>query len=206
VILETIVVGAFEANCYIVAAAAKSPAIIIDPGDDEPRIRRVLLEHSLEPALIVNTHGHIDHIGCDNMFGIPVYIHEKDKVLLTNAGLNLSNFLSQDYTVHAEVRVVRQNDTIGVEGVEFSVLHIPGHTVGSMALLMRLPRSNILFSGDSLFCMSIGRTDFPQSDERALVSAIKEKLLTLPDETLVYPGHGPSTTIGQEKKMNPFLR
>lgn len=204
-ILETLCVGPFEVNCYVLASGADGEAIIIDPGYDCAKIKKVLQKHRLEPAFIVNTHGHYDHIGCDDDFGVPVYAHQKELGLLKDAELNLSNFLVSSYSVKSEVRALQEEDKIELGQIQLEVIHTPGHTPGGICLWMHKPADNILFSGDTLFYRGIGRTDFPVADAEALLNSIKEKLFNLPDNTVVYPGHGPSTTIADEKRENPFL-
>jgi len=204
-ILETVCVGSMQVNCYILAGASNSLSIIIDPGDEEDRIRGVLNKHRLNPAFIINTHGHYDHIGCDNKFGVPVYIHSKDLRLLKNPELNLSDLFSISYHVESKIKTLEDREIIELEDIQLQVMHTPGHTPGSISLLMKRPRDDILFTGDALFCQGIGRTDFPGADETLLIRSIKEKLFALSDDTVIYPGHGPSSTIGDEKKSNPFL-
>ncbi|MCK9604005.1 MAG: MBL fold metallo-hydrolase [Candidatus Omnitrophica bacterium] len=204
-ILETIRVGVMQVNCYVLALEDNSAGIIIDPGADEQKIRRVLDKHKIKPAFIINTHGHIDHIGCDDKFGIPVYIHSKDAELLRNPELNLSGFLAEPLSVRSQVRTLEDKEEINSGGFKLEVIHVPGHTPGGIALLMKEPETKILFSGDSLFFQSIGRSDFPGADGELLIKSIKEKLLILDDDTVVYPGHGASSTIGREKRRNPFL-
>jgi len=203
-ILETVCVGSMQVNCYILAGASNSLSIIIDPGDEEDRIRGVLNKHRLNPAFIINTHGHYDHIGCDNKFGVPVYIHSKDLRLLKNPELNLSDLFSISYHVESKIKTLEDREIIELEDIQLQVMHTPGHTPGSISLLMKRPRDDILFTGDALFCQGIGRTDFPGADETLLIRSIKEKLFALSDDTVIYPGHGPSSTIGDEKKSNPF--
>ncbi|MDD5166375.1 MAG: MBL fold metallo-hydrolase [Candidatus Omnitrophica bacterium] len=204
-ILETIRVGVMQVNCYILALEDNSSGIIIDPGADEQKIRRVLDKHKIKPAFIINTHGHIDHIGCDDKFGIPVYIHSKDAELLRDPELNLSGFLAEPLSVKSQVRTLEDKEEINSGGFKLEVIHVPGHTPGGIALLMKEPETKILFSGDSLFFQSIGRSDFPGADGELLIKSIKEKLLILDDDTVIYPGHGASSTIGREKRRNPFL-
>ncbi len=204
-ILETIPVGSYQANCYILAAQAESGAIIIDPGDEERKIRRVLNKHKLRPAFIINTHGHIDHIGSDDKFGVPIYIHIKELPLLNNPELNMSGLLGSSYRVKSEIKTVEEGSLLELDNIQLEVIHLPGHTPGGIALLMKKPKDKIVFTGDSLFRLSIGRTDFPGSDGNEFINSIKEKLLKLPDDRVIYPGHGPSSTIGEEKKNNPFL-
>ncbi|MDD5595680.1 MAG: MBL fold metallo-hydrolase [Candidatus Omnitrophica bacterium] len=204
-ILETISVGPLESNCYILAAQENSPAIIIDPGDDEKKIRQVLGKYNLKPAMVINTHGHYDHIGCDDKFGVVIYIHKDDAEMLKNSQANFSTFLGSTFTVKSEIKTLEDREKIQLGALELEVIHTPGHTPGGISLLMHQPENKILFTGDSLFYRSIGRTDFPGASHEQLVSSIKEKLLKLPDDTVIYPGHGPDSTLGAEKKHNSFL-
>jgi hydroxyacylglutathione hydrolase len=204
-ILETIVVGPFAVNCYILASCANAQAIIIDPGNEEVKIKGVLKKHGLHPAFIINTHGHIDHIGSDDCFGVPVYVHRKDKDLLLNPQLNLSSILTSPFSVKSKIQVLEDKETITLEDLELEVLHTPGHTPGGISLLLKKPKNKILFSGDTLFCQGIGRTDFAGADSDILIESIKKRLLVLSDDTLVLPGHGPSSSIGRERTANPFL-
>ncbi|MDD4954238.1 MAG: MBL fold metallo-hydrolase [Candidatus Omnitrophica bacterium] len=204
-ILETLCLGPLETNCYILAASTASAAIIIDPGSDVRAIRQVLKKHKLTPAFIINTHGHYDHIACDDKFGVPVYVHRLDEALLKDSRLNLSAVFGLGFSVKSQIRVLEDGDKVKLDPIKLEVRHIPGHTPGGIALLMEEPVSRIVFTGDSLFCQSIGRTDLAGGNQKALVEAIKSKLLVLPDDTVVYPGHGSSSTIGAEKRSNPFL-
>jgi len=138
-------------------------------------------------------------------FGVPVYVHSKDSALLKDPRLNLSGFFGSAYEVKSEIKVLEENAIIELDGLELKVLHIPGHTPGGIALLMQKPTKKIVFTGDSLFCQGIGRTDLAGGDESLLKNTIKEKLFCLDDDTVVYPGHGPTSTIGEEKRNNPFL-
>jgi hydroxyacylglutathione hydrolase len=204
-ILETIVVGPMQVNCYILASSKGSPAIIIDPGDEIRKIKQILDREKLKPALVINTHGHYDHIGCDDKFSVPVYIHKEDFALLKDPQLNLSGVFSGGYSVKSEIRQLSEGQILKANGLELKVLHIPGHTPGGISLLLEKPSDKILFTGDSLFFQGIGRSDLAGGDEALLVKSIKDKLFILSDDTIVYPGHGPSSTIGEEKKNNPFL-
>jgi glyoxylase-like metal-dependent hydrolase (beta-lactamase superfamily II) len=198
-------VGPYQVNCYILAHKKEGQAIIIDPGADHHKIQNLLNKHKLKPAFIINTHGHADHIGCDDKFNAPVYIHTEDAPMLNSPELNLSNFLTGSYQVASEIRKLKDGQMVLLGEIELEVMHIPGHTPGGIALLMKKPENKIVFTGDSLFRLSIGRTDFPGGDAGVLIKSIKEKLLKLPDDTVIYPGHGPSSTIGEEKKDNSFL-
>lgn len=204
-ILEAICVGPFQVNCYILAPATDGRAILIDPGDEVVKIKKALDKNRLKPAFIINTHAHFDHIGCDDKFGVPVYIHQDDLALLKDPQLNLSDWLKSAYSAKAEVKTLKDNELITLDELELEVIHTPGHTPGGICLLLKKPVNKALFSGDTLFYRGVGRTDFPGADEAALVRSIKKRLFTLSDDTVVYPGHGAATTIGEEKKENPFL-
>lgn len=205
-ILESLSVGPMQVNCYILAARAPGRAIIIDPGADERRIKKALKVHRLEAEFIVNTHGHFDHIACDDAFGVPVYIHRDDLALLKDPEKNLSAFFMPGFfSLKSEIRLLEDKQRIGLEGLELEVIHLPGHTPGGIGLLLRKPGEKVIFTGDSLFCQGVGRTDFPGASHQALVKSIRERLFCLSDDTLVYPGHGPASSIGREKKDNPFL-
>lgn len=203
-ILETVCVGPMQVNCYILALSGETQAIIIDPGAEENKIRKVLDRHKLKPACIINTHGHIDHIGCNDKFGVEIYVHRQDLALLKNPEFNLSSFFALPYRVNSKIKTVEDKDELGLGGIILKVIHVPGHTPGGISLLLEKPKKNILFTGDSLLCGGIGRTDFPQADGNLLLKSIKEKLLTLDEDILIYPGHGPTSTIGDEKRHNPL--
>ncbi len=204
-ILENILVGPMQVNCYVLASREGGEAIIIDPGDEEGKIKKFLSRHKLKPAFIVNTHGHIDHIGCNDKFNVPVYIHIQDLPLLKDPNLNLSTFISVPFKVKSKTLTLEDKETIELDGLEMEVIHVPGHTLGGIALLLKKPEDKILFTGDTLFYQGIGRTDFPGASETLLLKSIRSRLLDLPDDTKIYPGHGPSSTIGEEKRNNPFL-
>lgn len=194
-----------QVNCYILADSQTRRAMIIDPGDEYAKIAQLLGRKKLKASCIVNTHGHIDHIGAENEFSLPVYIYKDEVPMLKDASLNLSGFLQAPFTVKAEVKALEDNQEITLDSLRLKVLHTPGHTPGGIALLLLQPEGKIVFTGDTLFYSSVGRTDFPGASSKTLINSIKTRLLTLSDDTVVYPGHGPRTTIGQEKKNNPFL-
>jgi len=204
-ILETVCVGQMQVNCYILASSPNSRAIIIDPGDEKQKIERVLKKYCLKPEFIINTHGHIDHVGCDDKFGVPVYIHRQDSVLLESPELNLSAFFTPSFSLKSNIKILEDKDNIELDQIQLEVIYVPGHTPGGISLLMKKPKDKILFSGDTLFYHGIGRTDFPGASETLLIKSIKDRLFKLSDDTIVYPGHGPSSTIGEEKNNNPFL-
>lgn len=206
-ILEVLAVGPIEANCYILADETIKEAIIIDPGADAAGIKKVLHKHGLKAALIINTHGHFDHIGADDAFEAPICIHEADARLLKDPALNYSGLVGNEFKVNSpKVKIVRDKEEIACAGFTLEVLHTPGHTPGGICLLLRNQTPAILFSGDTLFYHSIGRTDLPYSSESDLIAAIKKKIFALSDDTIVYPGHGPSSTVGRERKENPYVR
>ncbi len=204
-ILETVIVGDFAVNCYIVASGQGKKALIIDPGDDEKKIRKVLDKHKLSAGVVINTHGHFDHIGCNNCFDADIYVHTLDLPMLKDPKQNMSSFFGKNFNFNVRIKTVNDNDSITIDGVTLKVLHTPGHTPGGISLLLEEPKEKVVFAGDTLFNQGIGRTDLSGGDQNAIIKAIKEKLFILPDETVVYPGHGPATTIGEEKRSNPYL-
>ena len=153
------------------------------------------------PRFILHTHGHFDHIGADNEFGLPVYAHRLDAELLRSPKKNLSDFFSSSFQVKAEIHILEDKETVSLDELSLEVIHTPGHTPGGICL----KSGNVIFTGDTLFAGGIGRTDFPGASEERLIQSIEERLMGFPDETMIYPGHGPSSTIGRERKRNPFL-
>jgi hydroxyacylglutathione hydrolase len=201
-ILKKIIVGDMEENCYLVADERTRNAIIIDPGDDYDRIKKIIEQNQLTPKFIVNTHGHADHIGADDKFGLPVYIHKLDAQCLTDSGRNLSHFVGAPFTLNlSSVKTVENGDFIKLDSLSLEVIHTPGHTPGGICL----KADDLIFTGDTLFFGGIGRTDFPGASEQELLASIRDRLLNFADQTAIYPGHGPSSTIGNEKRRNPFL-
>ncbi len=203
-ILETVNVGPLQVNCYILACQPGAEAMIIDPGDQARKIKTVLDKHKLRAAMVVNTHGHYDHIGCDDEFGVTVYVHKKDLPMLTDASRNLSANFSLAYKVKSEIKTLEDREIIKLDCLELEVLYLPGHTPGGIGLLMKKPQNNIVFTGDTLFNRGVGRWDLPGGSQQLLEKAIQEKLFILPADTLVYPGHGPATTIEAEKNNQLF--
>ena len=201
-ILETVSVGSMGVNCYILAAKEGSRAIIIDPGDEKRKIQQVLDRHKLEPGFIINTHGHYDHIGADNKFDVAVYVHKLDAPLLKEPMLNLSGLFSLPYVVKSKIKFLEDGEIITLDDIRLRVIHTPGHTPGGITLLLEKPVDKIAFTGDTLFCSGMGRFDLAGGNEKLLIKSIRERLFTLPLETRIYPGHGPASTIGEEKK-NP---
>jgi glyoxylase-like metal-dependent hydrolase (beta-lactamase superfamily II) len=191
-----------EVNCYILAVKPGGNAIIIDPGAQSRKIRKVLDEFKLKPVFIINTHGHFDHIGADDDFGVAVYAHKLDVPLLKDAQLNMSGLFAIPSVVKSEIRILDDNQIIESDGIKLKVMHLPGHTKGGIGLLLEKPINNVVFTGDTLFCGGIGRSDLAGGSPEQLAKAIRERLFALPDETRIYPGHGLCSTIGAEKLNN----
>ncbi|MBM4056177.1 MAG: MBL fold metallo-hydrolase [Planctomycetes bacterium] len=217
-IIKKIHVGPLQVCTYIVKGNDSVDAMIIDPGADAEKIITFITESKLVPKQIVLTHGHGDHIGANAMLkktfpDMQICIHEKDQDMLPYPAKNLS-ILAAFYggatvrSPHAD-RLLKDGDKISVGKCVFEILHTPGHTPGGICLYSKNQENGhppVLFSGDSLFKEGIGRTDFPGCSQETLIQSIKNKLLVLDERTIVYPGHGPSTTLAEEKKNNPFLR
>ncbi len=204
-ILEQIKLGPMETNCYILADGKTRRAIVIDPGDEHEKVRELLEDKKITAVFIVNTHGHIDHIRAENALGLPVYAYKDEVAMLKSAKLNLSEMLQIPYAVSAQVKALEDGQEITLDSLRLKVLHTPGHTPGGISLLLLGPKAGAVFTGDTLFYDSVGRTDLPGGSHEAIIGSIKNKLLALSDDTVVYPGHGPQTTIGRERRSNPFL-
>ncbi|SHE57275.1 Glyoxylase, beta-lactamase superfamily II [Desulforamulus putei DSM 12395] len=204
-IIETLPVGNLEVNCYIIGCEETGQAAVVDPGDEAGRILDRLAKGGLKVAAVVLTHGHADHIGAvgelKKATGAPVMIHAQDGEMLTNPARNLSAWLGEQLSFKPADRLLEDGDTIQVGTVTLEVIHTPGHTPGGICLRA----GKDLFTGDTLFARSIGRSDFPGGSHTTLIKSIKSKLLALPEDTKIYPGHGPTSTIGEEKRHNPFL-
>lgn len=199
-------VGNLGTNCYIVFDEISKEALILDPGGSAVRIMAEIGNNQLKVKYIVNTHGHADHV-LDNLkvkekSGALLLIHEADSDMLISPQKNLSAFIGGAAVCGPADKLLKDGDEIKIGDIKFTILHTPGHTPGGICLLS----GDILFSGDTLFAESIGRTDFPGGSYRQLLDSIREKLLPLHDEVKVYPGHGAETTIGWERRMNPFIQ
>jgi glyoxylase-like metal-dependent hydrolase (beta-lactamase superfamily II) len=217
--VDRLVLGEFQTNCYIARSGdAATECLVIDTGLD-PGARELLAfldRHKLMPAAVVLTHGHIDHIaGVDALRArfpsLTTYIHKSDAELLTDSVGNLSFMTGGAFSAKPADCLVDEGDIISQAGIKLRVIHTPGHTAGGICLYAepldyaRGRQDGAVFVGDTLFADGVGRTDFPGGNMRQLIEGIKAKLLILPDNTVVYPGHGPTTTIGREKANNPFL-
>src|SRR5690242_14155007 len=208
VIHEILRVGMLQCNCSIFGDEQSREAIVVDPGDDIANITAVLDRHGLTVKAIVITHAHIDHIGgaakLKALTGAPVYMNQNDADLYAHLDTQAS-WLGMPTPSQTEIdSEAREGDRLTLGDAEFHILHTPGHTQGSISIW--IPMENKLVAGDTLFRDSIGRTDLPGGNTRQILRSIHEKLLTLPEEAVVIPGHGPNTTIGREKERNPFLR
>jgi len=195
-------VGMIQENCYIAYGEESSQALIVDPGDWADRLIELLTEKKLTPVAILLTHGHFDHIGgveaLREHYKIPVYATKAEQEVLQNTAMSMAGF-----TLKAD-EIVSDGQELLLGGMKVKVLETPGHTPGGCCYYF--PEEGALFSGDTLFCESVGRTDFPGGDMSKLVRGIREKLMTLPEDVTVYPGHMEETTIGHEKIYNPFLQ
>jgi hydroxyacylglutathione hydrolase len=204
---EILPVGMLQCNCSIFGDETSKEAIVIDPGDDIGDIEAVLARHGLRCTAIVITHAHIDHVGGANKLkastGAPVYMNMADQELYDHLDVQAA-WLGVATPDQTDIDVpTRDGDTVSLAGAAFHVLHTPGHTQGSLCLW--IPSEGKLVAGDTLFRESVGRTDLPGGNSRQIVASIKEKLFALPESTVVYPGHGSTTTIAHEKEFNPFV-
>ncbi len=228
---EVLPVGMLQCNCSILGDPTTREAIVVDPGDDVDRILAILHRHKLKVLAIVSTHTHIDHVGglaaLHRATGAPVLIHEADLALYKTLDMQ-AQWLGVPTPELVRIKdFVKEGDTLRWGGYQAQVLHTPGHTQGSISLVVgpgsppvgyaerrAAPQSKIesdalaarLLAGDTLFQGSIGRTDLPGGSYPQILASIRDKLLTLPDDLVVYPGHGDTTTIGVEREFNPFLR
>lgn len=200
-------VGALEVNCYLVWDKATGEGVVIDPGADADEIIATVRENKVKVALVVNTHGHFDHVGADAAvkaaLGAPVAIHQEDAPLMADAHEHGVFFGVPTPKQPSPDIVLKDGDTLEAGPLKLRVIHTPGHTRGGVCLYMATGKT--LFTGDTLFAGSIGRTDFEGGSMDTLLESISGKLLVLDDEVLVLPGHGPSSTIGDERRENPFL-
>lgn len=224
--LDAIVVGAFQANCYVLGCSETRRALVIDPGDDPQSIENLLERHNLEPEAYLLTHGHIDHVGAATplreKFGGKILLHEADLFLyekVSEQGMAYGMHLPRSATPD---RYLVDGETVSWGKLEGTVIHTPGHSPGGIclhvagSLVGRNPFENEagasvdapdwVFCGDTLFQGSIGRTDLPGGSHEELLRVIREKLLSLPDATVIAPGHGPLSSIAAEKRINPFLQ
>lgn len=204
-IIKELVVGPLMANCFIFGCQKTKEAVVIDPGGDAGRIKMMLDDLELQIKYIVNTHGHFDHVSGNGQLkeatGVDILIHPLDAPMLERLSSNAAIFgVSVDNSPPCD-RTIEEGETISFGEFKLEVIHTPGHTPGGISLFT----DGIVFVGDTLFAGSIGRTDFPGGDFDTLISSIQNKLFKMNDDVRVFTGHGPETTIGREKRYNPFV-
>lgn len=203
--LARLVVGPLQVNCFILADEKTREAVVIDPGDDGDAILKIIRDKGLAVRYIVNTHAHFDHVGANETLkkstGAQLLMHEDEAPVLATIGSQSQSFGMGSVSSPPPDRLLKHGDVVTAGEISLKVLHTPGHTPGGISLL----EEGLVLTGDTLFAGSIGRTDFPGGDLLTLIRSIKTQLMTLPDDTKVFPGHGPASTIGDERKENPFL-
>lgn len=204
--LQKCIVGSVSTNCYLLKNKETGEMLIIDPGDNAGKIEQKILEMQGKPMAILLTHGHFDHIlaaeEIRKKYNIPIYADQKEEKTLQDARINLTAYQGNGYTLKADVYLT-DLQVEELAGFSVQMIETPGHTAGSCCYYLK--DEDVLFSGDTVFCGSVGRTDFPGSSSAAIVNSLHRLLDALPDETEVYPGHDVSTTIGYEKRYNPFV-
>jgi glyoxylase-like metal-dependent hydrolase (beta-lactamase superfamily II) len=205
-IIKTLAVGPIQANCFILGCERTKQAVVIDPGDEADKILLSLAESNLTVKYIINTHGHFDHVGANRRLkeatGADILIHAGDAPMLAHLPAAAMAFGLRVEDSPPADRTVADGETITFGDITLTVIHTPGHSPGGIALFT----DKVAFVGDSLFYGSIGRTDFPGGEYNTLISSIKNRLFPLGDDVVIYTGHGPATTIGQERRINPFLQ
>jgi glyoxylase-like metal-dependent hydrolase (beta-lactamase superfamily II) len=205
---EILPVGLLQCNCSILGDEKTHEAIVVDPGDEIPQIQAILNRHGLKVQSIIITHAHIDHIAgaqkLKQLTGAPIYYNENDLPLVKMMDVQASWLQMPAPEVAPPDAPLTEGQKISAGDIHGNILCTPGHTQGSVCLY--IPDRSLLIAGDTLFAGSVGRTDLPGGDSRQLIRSINDQILTLPDETKVIPGHGPNTTIGEEREENPFLQ
>jgi glyoxylase-like metal-dependent hydrolase (beta-lactamase superfamily II) len=203
--IQTITVGAFAMNCYIISNEVSGDALFIDPGSEAQRLIDFVSKKKLRPQYIINTHCHIDHTAevsiIQDYFQIPFYVHQGEKELLDSLNEQGKYFGITNIQKPKVTRFIEDNETLSLADTDITVIHTPGHSPGGISFKI----DSDVFVGDALFRDSIGRTDLPGGDYKQLIRSIQKRLLSLEDNICVYPGHGPATTIGRERQLNPFL-
>lgn len=198
-------VGNLGTNCYLAYDEQTLDGVVIDPGGEGARIVREVANHHIKVQAILLTHGHADHIMAlkhvREAFQVPVIIHKEDETMLGDVKRNLSFFVGEAISYTSVDRLVADEEVVKLGSLSFKVLHTPGHTPGGCCFQF----GSDVFCGDTIFSESIGRTDLPGGSYAQILQSIQEKIMTLPDDTSLYPGHGPQTTVGWERRMNPFL-
>ena len=203
--IDTLVLGMVATNCYLAWNKNTREALVVDPAALPDRIISAMESRDVKPVAILLTHGHFDHIGAVDAlrekYRIPVLLLDKEQEIMENQDKNLSSVFGRGFSTKAD-HFLHDGDVVSYAGVEIKVLHTPGHTIGGACYY--IPEEQVLFSGDTLFLCSVGRTDFPTGSMGQLHDSIHRKLFVLPDETEVFPGHNEPTSIGYEKQHNPY--
>ncbi|WP_026839784.1 MBL fold metallo-hydrolase [Citrifermentans bremense] len=206
-LFETIVVGALGVNCFILGDKQSNEGVVVDPGADFELIADAIARFGIKVKYIVNTHGHFDHVGCNRSVqektGAELLIHQGDQTLLELAAKSAQKYGLKAEASPAPTRFLEDGMKLEFGKRTIEVLHTPGHTQGGCCLL--LAHEKLVITGDTLFADSVGRTDLPGGSHEQLMASIKAKLMPLPDDTTVWPGHGPSSTIGRERRSNPYI-
>lgn len=227
VLVKGFAAGAWGTNCYLLATAPGEPCLVVDPGQDSiDTVMEIVREYRLKPVAVLLTHGHVDHVWSvtpvAHGFGIPAYIHGEDRyrlkdpaattVLVTREQLMHMTKGELELTEPEDVRLLSDQEPLDLAGIQFAVRHAPGHTEGSVVFVCDSQQASasqstgMVLSGDVLFAGSIGRTDLPGGSDEAMRRSLSQVILPMPDEMVVLPGHGPRTTIGQERRTNPYLQ
>jgi hydroxyacylglutathione hydrolase len=209
--IKRLTVGPLQANCYLLWDKPGGSVAIIDPGGDPEAIISVIEEEKLTPVVLIDTHGHIDHIAANRAikerYDIPLLIHREDASCLTDSNLNLSALGFGRLDSPPCDRELQDSDEIPVGEIMLKVISTPGHSPGGICLLIARPdQPDVIITGDTLFAGGVGRTDFPGGSWSQLIASIRNRLLSFPDETIILPCHGPHSTIGEERNSNPFLK
>ncbi len=203
---ENVIVGSLETNCYLIYCEETLECAVMDPGAEPEKIIRTIGEKNLKPVVLINTHGHVDHVGANkdikDKYDIPLLIHSADAPMLKSFLQSGLGFFLGAKASPSPDQLLEEGDKVKIGSCSLKTIHTPGHSPGGLSFIHK----NLLFSGDTLFCRGVGRTDLPGGSWETMMDSIKNKILTLSDETIVLPGHGPHTTVGQERNMNPFIR
>lgn len=203
---ENVIVGPLETNCYLIYGDETQECAVMDPGAQPEKIIQTIAAMNLKPVILINTHGHVDHVGANKdikeKYDIPLVMHSADAPMLKSvlqSGLGL--FLGARNSPPPD-QFLSEGEELRIGTSSLKIIHTPGHSPGSLSFFC----DGLLFSGDTLFCGGVGRTDLPGGSWEEMIRSIEDKILTLPDDTVVLPGHGPHTTVAQERYNNPFIR